>query len=167
MHPTVVFSLLDSAAAKLPAGMCMPTQQSFPCGTCHLPHGSGSDDQKVLAAIATTQPAELALQLRSAARPLLRPDVPRDICATCHGSDAQRVFLYYHRAPTTSGRADAGISRGDGQLIEYRMGRPTTGTEAPPDAGTTMRSAILTTEPMSGTSTAMCRLCTTARGMGA
>jgi nitrate/TMAO reductase-like tetraheme cytochrome c subunit len=97
VHPTVVFSLLDPAAARLPAGTYMPTQQSFPCGTCHLPHGSGSDDQKALAAIATTHPAELALQLRSAARPLLRPDVPRDICATCHGSDAQRVFLYYHR----------------------------------------------------------------------
>ena len=86
VHPTVVFSLLDPAAAGLPAGTYMPTQQSFPCGTCHLPHGSGSDDQKKVATIATTQPADLALELRTASRPLLRPDV-----ATRHLRDLPRL----------------------------------------------------------------------------
>jgi predicted CXXCH cytochrome family protein len=97
VHPNVVFSLLDTAASRLPPGTYLPDQRSFACGVCHQPHGSNADDLKVLKAVAATQPTGTALQLCSAARPMIKENVATDICATCHGSDASRVFLYYHR----------------------------------------------------------------------
>jgi hypothetical protein len=36
--------------------------------------------------------------VQRAARPLLRPDAPK-LCATCHGFDALRLHLNYHRHP--------------------------------------------------------------------
>ena len=98
VHPTVVFGLINSAGVTPPPGGYLPSQQSFPCGTCHQPHGAASAGTSVMASIAATQPAEMALKTRSAARTMLRPSVANEVCATCHGSDAQRVFLYYHRA---------------------------------------------------------------------
>jgi hypothetical protein len=39
---------------------------------------------------------EQVIDLRGATKPMIRSGVPRNLCATCHGGDADRVFLYYH-----------------------------------------------------------------------
>jgi predicted CXXCH cytochrome family protein len=103
-HPTVVFALIGLAKG-LPAtqptgpvalgGKYLPSEQSIPCGVCHEPHGAMSHEQ---AAGATTRPSVMDVELAGAARPTLRANVGQEICATCHGADAQRVLLYYHRS---------------------------------------------------------------------
>jgi predicted CXXCH cytochrome family protein len=117
VHPQVVLGLINSAMAAsgaTPPGGYLPTQQSFACGICHQPHGSSSPELKVPASLLAGQPAAMALEMRGAARTMVRPDVARDICATCHGSDAQRVFLYYHRAR----------QRQDVQMLQQPVGLP-------------------------------------------
>jgi hypothetical protein len=63
---------------------------------CHLPHGNkNSIDVPILAAGTSLSPEQL-IDLRGATKPMMRPSVAHDLCATCHGGDADRVFLYYH-----------------------------------------------------------------------
>jgi cytochrome c553 len=91
----VVFNILTLAATQpsdLPA--YLPDSKSFACSVCHLPHGKSAAP---IVLPPTTQPTPgEPLALRNATKPMLRPNVARDTCATCHGSDADRVFLYYH-----------------------------------------------------------------------
>jgi hypothetical protein len=49
----------------------------------------------VLAAGTNLSPGQL-IDLRGATKPMMRPGVAHDMCATCHGGEADRVFLYYH-----------------------------------------------------------------------
>jgi hypothetical protein len=74
----------------------LPTQQSIPCGVCHLPHGDKHASAIPTPAANATLSAEQLIDLRRAIKPMIRTDVPHDLCATCHGGDADRVFLYYH-----------------------------------------------------------------------
>jgi len=56
------------------------------CLTCHLPHGKNQDI-----------PDQVSLPVLAAAKPMLRSDVAETTCAVCHGFDAARRFLYFHR----------------------------------------------------------------------
>jgi hypothetical protein len=94
-HPSVVFGLLKWSAptsSRLP--QYLPTERSIPCGVCHLPHGNNNSIQ-IGAAEALLSPQQL-ISIRGATKPMMRPGVAHDLCATCHGEDADRVFLYYH-----------------------------------------------------------------------
>jgi predicted CXXCH cytochrome family protein len=96
-HPSVVFGLLKWSATR-PSSLpqYLPTERSIPCGVCHLPHGNkNSIDVPILAAGTSLSPEQL-IDLRGATKPMMRPSVAHDLCATCHGGDADRVFLYYH-----------------------------------------------------------------------
>ena len=96
-HPTVVFGLLKwSATRPSSPPQYLPTERSIPCGVCHLPHGNKSSGViPVLAAGTNLSPGQL-IDLRGATKPMMRPGVAHDMCATCHGGEADRVFLYYH-----------------------------------------------------------------------
>ncbi len=96
-HPPVVFGLLSWAATQ-PSDLpkYLPTDKSIPCGVCHLPHGNGNGSAVPLPAAATQPSGEQAITLRNATKPMIRLSVAKDQCATCHGNDAERVFLYYH-----------------------------------------------------------------------
>jgi predicted CXXCH cytochrome family protein len=58
------------------------------CATCHLPHG------RFLDAPAGVTPASK----RMSGKPMMRPNVDRDICSLCHDFDSTRVYLYWHDA---------------------------------------------------------------------
>lgn len=89
----------ETALKKLTEATTQPTElqkklaaiDQITCSTCHLPHGR---DIAAPTAPETTQP--VATAHRSAIKPMLRPDVDREICATCHGFDSTRVYLYFH-----------------------------------------------------------------------
>ncbi|MGE5611434.1 MAG: cytochrome c3 family protein [Bacillota bacterium] len=65
--------------------------EQITCSTCHVPHGRQID-------LPNTQPsAQSPVKTRlSAVKPMLRPDVDRNLCANCHGLDATRNYLYFH-----------------------------------------------------------------------
>ena len=83
----------ETAMKKITEATTQPTElqaklaaiDQITCSTCHIPHGRElpAKEQAVKAR-------------RAAAKPMLRPDVDRQICATCHGIDATRVYLYFH-----------------------------------------------------------------------
>jgi len=73
------------------------------CLTCHLPHGKQVPNITALAN-AMRDPKPLV----AASKPLLRNDVARTLCTTCHGPDSPRVFLYYHRPAERPGVKRAG-----------------------------------------------------------
>ncbi len=59
------------------------------CVVCHLPHGRPQPESP------SHRPGVSMEELR-AEKMLLRPETARTLCAQCHGSDAARLFLYYH-----------------------------------------------------------------------
>ena len=65
------------------------------CATCHLPHGRETPG---------AAPAITAGQ-RSAEKPMLRTDVSGEFCASCHGNNAPRLYLYFHRPDKRAGLA--------------------------------------------------------------
>jgi predicted CXXCH cytochrome family protein len=91
-HPATAMQKIQAAATTRPSEMQkkLAMIKEITCSTCHLPHGR----QLNLETGAMTQPA--AKTLLSAIKPMLRPDVDRNLCATCHGIDATRVYLYFH-----------------------------------------------------------------------
>lgn len=98
-HPSVEFGLLTWSAApssRLPE--YLQTERSIPRGVCHLPHGDNNSREVPVLAAGTMPPPELLISLRSATKPMMRPGVAHDLCATCHGGGADRVFLYYQHA---------------------------------------------------------------------
>ncbi|MGD0464321.1 MAG: cytochrome c3 family protein [Tepidisphaeraceae bacterium] len=98
-HPSVAFGLLKwSAAPSSHLPEYLPTERSIPCGVCHLPHGNKNAGQVPVLAAGTMLSPEQLITLRGAAKPMMRPSVAHDLCATCHGGDADRVFLYYHHS---------------------------------------------------------------------
>jgi predicted CXXCH cytochrome family protein len=68
------------------------------CITCHLPHGRSQPGNWA----AGTQPSLAALR---GSKPMVRMDVSGPVCAKCHGFDAARRFLYYHKPQMRSGIA--------------------------------------------------------------
>lgn len=89
-HPeTAMRRIADTLEPALKAKM--QAMGNVTCDTCHLPHGR---DLLPAETAAATQP--VARALRSAIKPMLKPDVDREICATCHGIDSTRVYLYFH-----------------------------------------------------------------------
>jgi hypothetical protein len=96
-HPAVEFGLLAwTTTQPSQPRQYLPTQQSIPCGVCHLPHGDKHSGAVPLLADNTKLSAEQLIDLRRAIKPMIRTSVPHELCATCHGGDADRVFLYYH-----------------------------------------------------------------------
>jgi predicted CXXCH cytochrome family protein len=87
-HPAVVFDILKLTNRPVHTDGYLPTERSIPCSTCHLAHGQ------------TTTPAQSVgdgtVTYRRAEKIMLRSQVPAELCSTCHGPDAARVFLYYH-----------------------------------------------------------------------
>jgi predicted CXXCH cytochrome family protein len=63
---------------ELPAGQ-------ITCLTCHITHG-----RKIQAN------ENVPLVQLAAARPMLRPNISQTLCASCHGYDALRHYLYFH-----------------------------------------------------------------------
>lgn len=57
------------------------------CQTCHLSHGPL---QPAAAAVAP-------MAQRRIVKPMLRPGVAMDYCASCHGMAASKLFLYFHQ----------------------------------------------------------------------
>jgi predicted CXXCH cytochrome family protein len=109
-HPQVVMNAVAAAESNgsLPLfderGVRSPTG-SITCRTCHLPHGRtmAEGEMEFLSGVSPKR--------RRAARLLLRPFEPPNICTTCHGADALRRFLYFHDRqgriePTMAIRAD-------------------------------------------------------------
>jgi mono/diheme cytochrome c family protein len=88
------------------------------CITCHLPHGqmppvatpagaatstpATEGGLAPTAPAATTQPTLAALR---ASKPMVRMDVSSTVCSMCHGFDAARRFLYYHKPQMRQGGA--------------------------------------------------------------
>lgn len=94
-HPAIVMK----AIASLPVGESLPlfddngrrnAEGKISCTTCHLPHGQSISDEQ---AIRLANGSDLE---RRAARLLLRPFSPPNLCTTCHGADGLRRFLYFH-----------------------------------------------------------------------
>lgn len=59
------------------------------CSTCHLPHGKEPP-------IDPNAPVQSRRVRLSQSKPMLRANVDREICSTCHGIDSARVYLYFH-----------------------------------------------------------------------
>jgi hypothetical protein len=84
------------------------------CITCHLPHGqmppaaaatstaAGEGGLAAASPAATTQPTLAALR---ASKPMVRMDVSSTVCSMCHGFDAARRFLYFHKPQMRQGGA--------------------------------------------------------------
>ena len=96
-HPETAMKQVIAGAAPAAGGPGPATRPAnvFPineltCSTCHVSHGRDMGQ-----AAAPESPA-VAKARRSAIKPMLRPDIDRTVCATCHGLDATRVYLYYH-----------------------------------------------------------------------
>lgn len=96
-HPEVFLPptlLAESVAAGGGRGL-MP-QERITCVTCHLPHG-----RLQISSLATgTQPSLPALR---ASKPMVRMDVSAKLCSMCHGFDAARRYLYYHKPQMRQG----------------------------------------------------------------
>ncbi len=82
-----------SAAPQPPTTQPQSDEQGITCRTCHLPHGR-ADAEALLASAAVLGRAGAA---SPAAKPMLRPGAVQASCATCHGPDALRRYLYYHQ----------------------------------------------------------------------
>ena len=90
------------------------------CITCHLPHGqmppapgtaTGEKGLAATAPAATTQPTLAVLR---ASKPMVRMDVSSTVCSMCHGFDAARRFLYYHKPQMRQGGALPFVPAGAG-----------------------------------------------------
>jgi hypothetical protein len=86
-HPEAAFASLKYATTQ---PIATDPAALFSCSTCHVQHGREIDGLGKLVA------ADGEGVIR-AARPMVRDNVSQTICANCHGSDARRVFLYYHQ----------------------------------------------------------------------
>jgi len=87
-HPQVIFNLVSFASqANASAHASTLENGRISCNTCHVPHGRED---------LPTPPEGQTKAMRSAGKPMLRANVDRDTCATCHGDDASRMFLYFH-----------------------------------------------------------------------
>jgi len=95
-HPPVAFNLIPKPATRPAAGRYLPTDRSFACNVCHYPHGMEPQDEPLPAAVTAPDQAG-KISFRAATKPMLRPNIDSELCATCHGDDATRVLLYYHR----------------------------------------------------------------------
>ncbi len=82
------------------------------CITCHLPHGQmqpvTAPGAEAIAAATATQPSPAAttrptLAALRASKPMVRMDVSGSVCAMCHGFDAARRFLYWHKPQLRQG----------------------------------------------------------------
>ena len=97
--PPTMFRHPATAMQKLITATTQPTElqkklaliEHITCSTCHSHHGRELDLPQTTPA---TQP--IARTMLSAIKPMLKPDVDRNLCATCHGIDATRVYLYFH-----------------------------------------------------------------------
>lgn len=114
-HPVVAMfnSVEKGSAGYLPLydekGRESPTG-SLTCRTCHTPHGHlpDSDFLSTLKSLPTGH--------ARAARLMLKPFAPPNVCTTCHGADALRRFLYFHDpqrrgGPLTDPTADIALRR--------------------------------------------------------
>jgi predicted CXXCH cytochrome family protein len=89
----------ETALKKLTEATTQPTElqkklaaiDQITCSTCHLPHG-----REIITPTTSVATQPVLTAQRSAIKPMLRPDVDREICATCHGFDSTRVYLYFH-----------------------------------------------------------------------
>jgi hypothetical protein len=59
------------------------------CSTCHLTHGRAPSYP--------LPPGATDAQVRTGWKLMLRDDIDQKLCATCHGADAPRMLLYFHR----------------------------------------------------------------------
>ncbi len=93
-HPDVIVQelLKRHVAVPAPVHVLIP-EGRITCTTCHLPHGR-LDVQVAVPPPAATQPTLAALR---SLKPMLRSRVPDQLCATCHGFNAARRYLYWHR----------------------------------------------------------------------
>ena len=88
----------------------IPAINDITCSTCHLPHGK-----------APTKPAPAGTSLaeiRVGWKLMLQPDVDRKVCASCHGIDAPRLFLYFH---------DPKLREAARQMLDAQGDRPARG----------------------------------------
>jgi predicted CXXCH cytochrome family protein len=98
--PPAMFRHPATTMQKLAVASTQPTELQqklamigdITCSTCHSHHGREIDLPETRQS--TTQP--IARTLLSAIKPMLKPDIDRDFCTTCHGLDATRVYLYFH-----------------------------------------------------------------------
>ncbi len=100
-QPTI-FRHPETALLKIAQAATRPTEiesrlkmvGEITCSTCHLAHGREVPEHEV--------PPELRRTRLSSVKPMLKPDVDRNLCANCHGIDSTRVYLYFHNAKKRS-----------------------------------------------------------------
>jgi hypothetical protein len=97
-HPQSGQAVVDLIRSTKAARLAWAQDQRIPddrvtCVTCHLPHGKEMPETRALPTAGQAVPDPLA---RSAAKTMLRSDVSGQFCASCHGAQAPRLFLYYH-----------------------------------------------------------------------
>jgi predicted CXXCH cytochrome family protein len=88
--------------AKSPAATASAADGKLHCNVCHSAHGPQQAENA-----ATADKTPPALDLRRAAKPMVRADVGQE-CKYCHGPDTTKLLLYWHvpqnRAARQNGR---------------------------------------------------------------
>lgn len=107
VHPQIVSAALPAALTSGPLPLVdehgkFGTNGQITCVTCHLPHGRelAPEEMAYFESLPTAQ--------RRAGRLMLRSFSPPNACTTCHGTDALRLFLYFHQPDR---RADGLVAR--------------------------------------------------------
>lgn len=98
-HPKTNLKDLKIAATSRPSLLVEKFGRidQLTCNTCHLTHGL--DVPNSGGSLAGAHSPESLEGLKT----MLRPNVDREICASCHGADAPRLYLYFHDASKRKG----------------------------------------------------------------